>query len=509
MKGPLKNECVANAIKRNMETDGFKPGHRLPSYRELGKIYNAAGGTILKALESLEKVGLVERVPGSGVFVKHAVEKDNCQQLKPRKTVAESIADDIALKVSSGDYRIGNLLPSRKALKIEFRTTSTAVACAVKILTDRGLIARKGKSLRIGSGHGGALTRSKNKVMIFGNVDWVARTLISDQRDFFKTFEMELKKVGITIAYLDPGHDMARSIISIKADDLLGFLYADYETDDMGAAEAVKEFYRTKLPVVWYNHDILCPGIKTPGNVYTIRWDDFRAGEDMGTYLASLGHSRVAYFSCHKDEPWCAQRLNGLRSGLSAVAGANAVVEPRLELPPSISVAEASRKSRSKLKQYISEAFRNYTFTHIDPVTERPFGYEDEFGIPGVLFMIRNVIAKDTVRRVLEPHFKGILNRKDITAWVCSDETVAETAMEFLREEGVFPPHELSLAGIDASDKCMLYGITSYDFEQERLGYLAAHCLLGDIPVRRNRSGVVECPGSIIVRETTGRAKIQ
>jgi hypothetical protein len=48
----------------------------------------------------------------------------------------------------------------------------------------------------------------------------------------------------------------------------------------------------------------------------------------------------------------------------------------------------------------------------------------------------------------------------------------------------------------------MEYGITTFNFMESKAAYLAAHCILGDIPVKKNRKGYLEYEGQIMVRKS-------
>lgn len=59
-------DLIAEEIAKNT----WRPGERIPTEAELGATYEAAGGTIGRALDLLEDDGLIERVHGSGTFVR-------------------------------------------------------------------------------------------------------------------------------------------------------------------------------------------------------------------------------------------------------------------------------------------------------------------------------------------------------------------------------------------------------------------------------------------------------
>jgi DNA-binding LacI/PurR family transcriptional regulator len=123
-------------------------------------------------------------------------------------------------------------------------------------------------------------------------------------------------------------------------------------------------------------------------------------------------------------------------------------------------------------------------------------------GYPGLLYATIYPVIKDNFYRLLEPHFKETLRKKDVTAWICSNDLAAAVAMEYLKKHEVSVPEEISIISIDSSDDCILHGITAYELGHGRAGHLAAHYLLGDLPIKRNKNGLIHCPGEIIVRES-------
>lgn len=64
-----KYEAFTAAIEKNIREGVFKPGHKLPSVRELKQQYNTSISTIQNGYEYLVIRGLVESVPKSGYYV--------------------------------------------------------------------------------------------------------------------------------------------------------------------------------------------------------------------------------------------------------------------------------------------------------------------------------------------------------------------------------------------------------------------------------------------------------
>jgi len=61
---------VANAIRSRIKAGDIPPGRRIPSLVELEAEFDVARDTLRKAVQVLKDEGLVETVPGMGVYVK-------------------------------------------------------------------------------------------------------------------------------------------------------------------------------------------------------------------------------------------------------------------------------------------------------------------------------------------------------------------------------------------------------------------------------------------------------
>ncbi len=61
--------AITDAIERDIRTGVLKPGEKMPTHRELGKIIGVNVSTITKAYKQAEKIGLITSTVGSGTFV--------------------------------------------------------------------------------------------------------------------------------------------------------------------------------------------------------------------------------------------------------------------------------------------------------------------------------------------------------------------------------------------------------------------------------------------------------
>ena len=79
--------AISAYLRRAIETGAYSEGDRLPPERQLAMTFQAARSTVRRALDQLEKAGLVSRRLGSGTFV-------GASRRPPRR--ASDLADQIS-----------------------------------------------------------------------------------------------------------------------------------------------------------------------------------------------------------------------------------------------------------------------------------------------------------------------------------------------------------------------------------------------------------------------------
>jgi DNA-binding LacI/PurR family transcriptional regulator len=80
---------------------------------------------------------------------------------------------------------------------------------------------------------------------------------------------------------------------------------------------------------------------------------------------------------------------------------------------------------------------------------------------------------------------------RGVTAIVAPNDRLAHAYYLWCKDAGIEIPRGLSLVGFDNLPESVGFPVASIDFGFARLGYLAAHILIGDIPVNENHEGVI------------------
>jgi DNA-binding LacI/PurR family transcriptional regulator len=118
-------------------------------------------------------------------------------------------------------------------------------------------------------------------------------------------------------------------------------------------------------------------------------------------------------------------------------------------------------------------------------------------------------LGANVYQRFLQPMFERALADTTITAWVCATDSIATQALAFLENRDIAVPGRISLVGFDNSPLSTMYGLTSYDFDQQNLFNHAISFAIGRRGSAESPGTAVECPGTLIERQTTGKAKLK
>ncbi|MEU7200084.1 winged helix-turn-helix domain-containing protein [Streptomyces sp. NPDC045470] len=93
------NEQIADALQRDIESGRFKAEEKLPAVRQIAERFDAAAGTVSKALQLLVQRGLVRADSTRGYFVNSREEREKKQPSPEFSAIMreiESIRDHVA-----------------------------------------------------------------------------------------------------------------------------------------------------------------------------------------------------------------------------------------------------------------------------------------------------------------------------------------------------------------------------------------------------------------------------
>ena len=88
------------------------------------------------------------------------------------------------------------------------------------------------------------------------------------------------------------------------------------------------------------------------------------------------------------------------------------------------------------------------------------------------------------------------------TLLVCTTDQVASDLLALLRTRRVAVPDAVSVVTLENSAKFLFQGITASAIDYDLVGYLMAHALIGDIPLRKSSRGFLSIDSGVIERLT-------
>lgn len=509
-----KAERVSRELQRRIGSGQLPKGSKLPPIRELAQIFGVSPNTIQLGLNALEKDGLLTKRDRSGIFVsgkQDRIPETLEQEIRPARSRSHRVAEDLASRITQGDFRIGEYLPTRKALIFQFRTSGKTINSALNSLEKKGLIHRIGNAFVVGPPTTKQM-RIRDRVYRLSRESRPTDPIIRQniRPDFLLSFERELATHGISFSgKFDPRGIIAKTAQTLVDRDALGFLqpgYADawMDKDTKASRRLIDRDIRwisaIRAPTVMFNCGTILDtfpdlSFKPFPAIYPLQIDNRGSGSSIGAYLAMMGHRKIAYFS-YSTEMWNHTRGQGLESGFfNATARKGKCLFFKADFQKRRLLRYEPGENRGLedgFNKMVSSLTNDFTFEGNSPISK-------------MAARLMGLITVNHQFSVMPPLFERALSDPEITAWVCADPNVAVRSARFLHQKGIRVPRNKSLISFDNNEDLSHRGITGFDMQIERLGYLAAHCLLGDIPIKRGKRGEVVCPGKIIDRGSVAR----
>lgn len=138
MSAPLYRQ-IAQALRRKIESDELAEGARVPTENQLMETYQASRNTVRRALKDLANHGLVQALPGRGIFVSGRV-----------SPVVTTLTSDPATGAGGGEglhyaaeVAASGRSSSTRGIRVEIMKAPPAVAELLRIPEDTEVISRR------------------------------------------------------------------------------------------------------------------------------------------------------------------------------------------------------------------------------------------------------------------------------------------------------------------------------------------------------------------------------
>jgi DNA-binding GntR family transcriptional regulator len=485
----------------------------LPPVRAIAKQHGISPATAVKAIALLAKEGLVEPRRGKGIIIARFEERRKAGVETATAASEARMAYALRTAVLDGALRIGNPLPKFSFLAASHRVSTATIASAVATLSDENLVHKSGKRWIVGarppkqSGlrvHG--VRAPVALIAVPWDVDWYNLANNQHPMPFLNALTSELTKGGISyqVVQRNPqkpgstplvaGLDAVMRYIRTLGDSYAGSLIIENKPD-------ASDFPR------WATV-LSCTGKKP-----AIYFD--ATGEGAACSRTALNAGKC-YFRLHFDEPSAvACALDHLLSRGHRIVGVPLYQglgyddwpKRRLEIIRPAARTRQLRIISTRQDEPFWDMAVNVQFLH----DFAPFEARVRETLSSEKPHARNRGIRDLLMRST-PSITALLDA-GVTALVAMNDRVAHELYLWLHLAGIEIPKRLSLVSFDNAPESAIMPISTVDFGFERLGYLAAHLLIGDIAIAADTSGNIAntCSmidrGSVAVREGMAAAK--
>jgi len=458
----------------------------LPTIGEWARRYKVCYRTMWKAVKVLKKRGLIVTRKGSS--------PRRPGRTSDLTTAQQRVYDDFKTDIVEGHYKTGDMLPKYEFLQRTANVSRDTIVAALRMLSTECLVHKKGKKWFAGpskdrKGPASVSSRSQPVVLLLVGIEWSWEMLFRSNflRPFIEIFRNELSKHGLQLtvhfsdrplqafaAFIPFGQDQAREIVAGLGDRYRGAIAVDFSIK----AEEFRTWVRIlscsgQKPVVLFDSSGTHPALVRANllsipSYYRLFLDEPSGIELAVKSLLQAGHLTlgVPTFKRH-EESWALPRLDLIRSATASISPNARIVHAAHE--EEFWVPESSEPH--SMLESLAENFRNFI---VDPGKTR---------------RSRSGIARGENPFLLRTPSMTSLLASGCTALIALNDWRAQQYLVWFRNAGLRIPEDLSLVSFDNTAESETVPVSTVDFGFARLGYLAAHILIGDIPVRADREG--------------------
>jgi DNA-binding LacI/PurR family transcriptional regulator/DNA-binding transcriptional regulator YhcF (GntR family) len=514
-----KSYAVAQAIlfiKNAIESEGVAPGEALPALKILAHNAGVSLQTMWKAAHALQQSGLLKSVKGHCYIVASQLpdrQSDSANakledgELARSTQLWQRVQERIAKDILGGNFTPAAQLLSVKELQsrynVSFRTLKKALHECVK----SGIIEAHQRGYRARSL---VPKRSHARIIVIGSQlqDGFIKLGMHDEL-LLRICEEECARarVNVELAGIQSRDGSAvceliaggRPLSFTSDDSVLGYLYIANVIADLHGS-VINSLSHTGKPVSIYD-EVGCRqnlrSLPSMRNACIFRnTTSLIPGRQVGRYLLELGHKKIAYISPFHQYAWSRMRLKALKDIFNE-AGLDDGVVPF--------VSELDFITDAKAHSHVSRLQKYY----VNWQKDIPQPFVPDFN-DCMAYMVKWGTTWGEQRMQMEPVFDSIRTDTGITAWVFPSDFLGTVAQDYLRQRNINVPGDISIVAFDNSSRALKHRLTSYSFNTPALARAMLEFVVNRENARwRKKNRVIEIEGTIVERESSGRAKAQ
>jgi DNA-binding LacI/PurR family transcriptional regulator len=486
-----KYKFTAQLLRRDLESF---PDGVLPSIDELARRHHVSYQTTMKALHQLRASGEVKLQGGR--WIASTATAGRTRGLDFPGSAHGKLHDSLKARIVDGTYESGSLLPKLDFFVINERVSKHTVHRAFALLARQNLIHKQGKQWLVGPPRprpGRSPDSSADNrpavLLVFYSETWMKPFFGTFISPFSTAFVAELQKCGFqpflasqnVISMHDQettqGFNQAQETIRKLGNRYKGALV--YSFANAGELDQWLPFLQSfSMPVVYFDSTdegsrFVRGNLGLKENYYRLFLDELTAITIAIESLAKLGHTTIGMPDLTgREDDWPVRRIRRAQKAAQA-------------MDPPVKV----------LRSVHTEKFWDFY------PTDHPNAFEQRVSaaLPGT--GARKLKGRDLLLQCT-PSLASLLDQ-GTTAVLAANDLAALEYYHWFRQAGIRVPRDISLLSFDNMPDLMAYPLSSIDFGFRRLGYLAAHIFIDDIPVRADKQGNMPSPCMLVDRGST------
>lgn len=459
-------------------------GTRLPTEGECARRFGISRSTAKRVFGEYRRQGLVYRVRGRGTFVGTEPPVEEPPRVPQRCSAVDELAGQLVSRICSGELRRGHPLPAVTTLSRQLKVLPATVTAAYRRLGAQSYVTKVGKRYWVGRTAAIMRYRTRREVLA---LTWDTSEYRGIEYDVgweptLVRMEAELQDHGFFLRTIDKGElaDICRHIARHPPGPHGFFVLSVCAQSSYDhVAGMLKKAYagpgHTMPPVVMLGVDFtgVAKGfhVVNTGNVATVQ------ARVCARHLFEKDRRRVVLFLEVDDETLTFERLVKVHPEM---VNLNPACDFHVVLR-----AQAPGASKSDI---------------LDLARARK-GWDWLLSVWGKY----RKISKEEIEASFDctADFRSELHRlQRPSAWIFPTVEPAVEALDWARTNRIRVPRDLSIVAFSDGQLGRERGITCCVPDWDRIGYLMAHAIIGDIPVERSSKGFLRAQARVVERLT-------
>jgi DNA-binding transcriptional regulator YhcF (GntR family) len=478
--------------------DKLEPGQWLPSDAELAGKWDISARTVRRVMTELSQQGVVERVQGKGTRKPSGQIPPDIDSFEENRSSSQRLCEALQEAIAAGQLRRGDALPQLKYICLQYHVSDKTVIRAYELLEQQGLVRKIGRYYRVGGFE--PLTRrpvTRKAYLVTNDETELEQIFEGDQlSEAYQKLDRELRSCGILLkcTVVSELLDLQRGWINSGEYPAGVYLWRvdgkDFDERVRLVAPFLRKSARPGLPIVVdlgsYDGVTEIPGgltIVSRGNLTTTQ------SRSIAEFLTeSVRRDIVLLFDGAAVNDDARQGFlkyqktvyEVLQHSLQPVRINQAVIQSDASVRPEQIVGQAKKRHQGYV-DYLQDKYA-------DVIRAQKRDVFDSLDVV------------DTYGKLVQRFGKNVL-------WLCTRDSIAEQALKALEQLGVKVPDEVSLMTLENAPQRYHLGVSACTPDYELVGYLMAHAIIGDMPLRKTRHGYLRVPCPVTERSTTIRSR--